>query len=72
MADKETPTEAEKTVPAAEPQPTISDQPRAAHKSDKDIGEWKFEAWSGMARWVNPETREVSFNEKYVRKVARK
>lgn len=59
-------------LPAGTPQPAHLSEPREAKNSDKDIGEWKYEPWSGLARWVNPQTREESFDEKYVRKLAKK
>jgi hypothetical protein len=52
---------------AGSPEP-VSAEPREAKASDKDIGNWKFEPWSGQARWVHPATNQESFDEKYVKR----
>lgn len=58
-------------LPAGTPAPAHLSEPREVKASDKDIGNWKLSPWSGLARWVNQETKEESFDEKKVRKLAK-
>ncbi len=47
-------------------------EPREGTPHDKDIGDWKYSPWSGLARWVHPATRRESFDEKFVKREAKK
>jgi len=58
-------------LPAGTPEPAHMSEPREAKSTDGDIGEWKYSPWSGLARWVNPETKEESFDEKKIRRLAK-
>ncbi len=67
MTDKDTKTVTVPSVPEDHGIKASQAEPRETKGTDKDIGEWEFIPWSGLARWVHKTTRQESYDPEYVK-----